>query len=143
MPHDPSMLYFQAEEHMAKHAQKTPIGGRRRKPSQAVPGRWTKRDPQTGRRVTHRRSEGAVPSPEVPITSSHRSVRPQTDHINTTSNHHQIVRNALVRAGLSVSNPAPLTHARPLTDEQRKTLARQVARGRPLSEYIMDEREDR
>jgi hypothetical protein len=128
---------------MTKHSQRTPIGGRRRKPSQAVPGRWTKRDTQTGRRMIHRRSEGAVPSQGIRITSSHRPVRPQTDHINTMRNHRQRVRNALVRAGLSVSNPAPLTHARPLTDEQRKILARQVARGRPLSEYIMDERKDR
>jgi len=55
----------------------------------------------------------------------------------------QVVRDALVHAGLSVPDPAPLTQARPLTTEQRKVLAQQVGRGRPLSEYIREEREGR
>ena len=57
--------------------------------------------------------------------------------------HRQCVRDALVRAGVCSSNPAPLTDAQPLPDDQRNALARQVARGRPLSEHIREEREER
>jgi hypothetical protein len=57
--------------------------------------------------------------------------------------HRQRVHDALVRAGVCSSNSAPLTDAQPLPDDQRNALARQVARGCPLSEYIREEREER
>ena len=53
------------------------------------------------------------------------------------------VRDVLIQAGLATADPAPLTTARPLTAEQRKALAQQVAPGRPLSEYIREERDER
>ncbi len=55
--------------------------------------------------------------------------------------HRQRVHDALVRAGVCTRNRAPLTSARPLSDDQRNALAQQVARGRPLSDYICEERE--
>jgi len=60
-----------------------------------------------------------------------------------TTHRRQLIQRALVRAGLCASNPAPLTDAHPLSDDQRNALALQVARGRPLSEYIREEREER
>jgi hypothetical protein len=53
------------------------------------------------------------------------------------------VRNILVQAELTAAHPEPLTNARPLTNDQRKALAQQVAHGRPLSEYIHEERGER
>ncbi len=58
-----------------------------------------------------------------------------------TPAHRQLVHDALVSAGVCTAAPTPLTDARPLPDDQRTTLARQVARGRLLSEYIREERE--
>jgi len=55
----------------------------------------------------------------------------------------QLVHQALVRAGVISADPAPLTDARPLPDAERNALARQVARGRALSEYIREDREGR
>jgi len=56
---------------------------------------------------------------------------------------HSALRNVLARTGLTAAHPAPLTHAQPLTHKQRKELAEQVAHGRPLSEYIHNERRER
>ncbi len=68
-------------------------------------------------------------------------VTPSTEE--TSAAHRHRVRDALVRAGVCTNNPVPLTNAHPLSDDQRNALALQVARGRPLSEYIREEREER
>ena len=53
------------------------------------------------------------------------------------------VQDVLIQAGLATADAAPLTNVRPLTNEQRKVLAQQVAHGRPLSKYIREERDER
>lgn len=61
----------------------------------------------------------------------------------TDAQRRQLVHQALVHAGVVSANPAPLTDAHPLPDAERNALAQQVARGRPLSEYIREDREGR
>ncbi len=53
------------------------------------------------------------------------------------------VRNILVQAGLTAAQLEPLTDAHPLTSDQRQALAQEVASGRPLSDYIYEERGER
>lgn len=53
------------------------------------------------------------------------------------------VQNVLIQAGLATADTQPLTNARPLTHQQRTVLAQEVAHGRPLSEYIREERDER
>ncbi len=74
--------------------------------------------------------------------ASRRPARLQVKQVND-AHHRQLVHQALVRAGVVSADPAPLTDARPLPDAERNALARQVARGRPLSEYIREDREGR
>ena len=64
------------------------------------------------------------------------------NRMNNTQRRH-LVHQALVRAGVISADPTPLTDARPLPDAEPTALAHQVARGRPLSEYIHEEREGR
>lgn len=73
----------------------------------------------------------------------HRTIRPSVDGINDSYDHRQVVRDALIDAGLRTTNQIPLTPDPPLTNEQRQVLAQQVGRDRPLSEYIAEEREAR
>jgi predicted transcriptional regulator len=47
------------------------------------------------------------------------------------------VRTILIQAGLAAAQ------SEPLTDDQRKVLAQQVVSGRPLSDYIYEERGER
>ena len=149
---------------MAKHPSKPsdhgPGGGRRRKPlelrfgrwsNESGSGRWTKRGGQTGKTVVSSRSlDKTARSSEIIHVAQHgryisdrQPAQPDTGQGADAQRQRRAVRNALVRAGLSAQDSASLSQERPLSDEQRKELARQVGRGRPVSEYILEEREGR
>lgn len=140
---------------MAKNAYKPgdrERGGARRGSSKVVTSRRTTQSAHTGRFVARRRTTketqysrvGSVTTPthaSRPVVAR-RPARLQMSQANDAQRR-QLVHNALVRAGLISVDPAPLTDARPLPDGERNALAHQVARGRPLSEYIGEEREGR
>lgn len=55
--------------------------------------------------------------------------------------HRRHVREALVKAGLSLSSPPAPPTSSPISAERREELARLFAAGGPLSELIGEERE--
>jgi predicted DNA-binding antitoxin AbrB/MazE fold protein len=91
--------------------------------------------------------ENGVLRPSTPLSIPERTrVRIQIEQILPDSDaaaHRRQVREALAVAGLSlpVSNVPP--SAQPLTVQRQEELAQLFSDGRPLSELILEEREDR
>lgn len=53
------------------------------------------------------------------------------------------VRDVLIQAGLTTGSSEAFTDTPPMTNEQRRVLAQEGAHGRPLSDYIREERDER
>lgn len=77
---------------------------------------------------------------EIMVSPAHIAAASLEQHFRAE---HTALRDVLVRTGLTAAHPAPLTNAQPLTRAQRNNLAQQVSHGRPLSEYILNERSER
>ena len=75
----------------------------------------------------------------------HTSVSVTVDlaEVVTKSDGRERIRSALMEARLSRSRTRPWTGPPPLSTAERTALAQQVAIGRPLSEIIDEEREER
>jgi hypothetical protein len=110
------------------------------------------RSAHTGRFVARRGTTEGTPYASVEsVTTPTRVAQPvagrrpvslPTNEINNAQRR-QLVHQALVRAGVVSADPTPLTDAHPLPEAERSALAWQVGRGRPLSDYIREEREGR
>lgn len=77
---------------------------------------------------------------EIMVSPAHIAAASLEQHFRAK---HTALREVLIRTGLTSAHPATLTDAQPLTHAQRNDLAQQVAHGRPLSQYIHNERSER
>jgi hypothetical protein len=57
--------------------------------------------------------------------------------------HRRAVDDAVMAAGLMVPRALDYAAGRPLTDAERDALSRRIPAGRPLSEIILEERDER
>ncbi|HEY4690128.1 MAG TPA: antitoxin family protein [Anaerolineae bacterium] len=91
--------------------------------------------------------ENGVLRPLTPLAlPEHTRVQIQVQPVPAPSDaavYRRRVREALVAAGLSVPDPQPLPATPSLSPERRAELARRFSTGRPLSEWIIAEREGR
>ena len=94
--------------------------------------------------------ENGVLRPLTPLASlEHTRVQLQVQPVSTppvdATEHRRQLHQALVVAGLSLTMPDARPMVSPLTAKERRELAQKISPplGRPLSELIIEEREDR